>query len=755
MSTNYLSKHTLGLTQLQSGQGSPTHSAKKGSLYIDVSTSDYYKNTDGNTTWSLLITSGSTSVDTYVTGFTYNDSNKLTLSQNQGQSDINVYLNQFSGLTVNGSVSATTFYGDGQYLTGIVSTDNYVTGGTFSGTTLILYRQNGFVTITGFSSNVDIVCNSTTTTTSGLEFKKIQSITGFTTGSYILKSYVTAYSGSSKYGFWERTLGVTTNGSTPINVIVTNDFDKYYSAFTPTHIVYTPTVSNTVDVYISGVTNENLNWFSYYNLIGQECGFSFGGSTIINNNGGGTFTGNTSATCISDIYVSDIHSCSPLNINPNDEGEVIFGSNNTLYVDLPNNKIGIGKVPSYDFDVDGTLNAGSINVAGQNISNDISTIQDDLSYKLDTSVYNDHVDINISRNPHYTRFIDLNGGTAHTHTISDITDLQSSLDSKTDLTLFNLHTGNTNNPHQTTFYNLVSTAHTHTISDINDLSNQLISKLNTAGGTITGDLTVNGGFTVIGTATTINTETISVSDNIITLNSNLSGGTPFLGDSGIVISRGSGTTSNLLWNESNGYWVAGFSGSTKRILVQGDNLSLLSSAHTHSISDIINLQTSLNNKFDKSGGTITGSVYLTTLTADTVYGTSISGVTFYGDGSKLNGVRFTGGTVEGSSNFTNSLSANSLYVTSEIKYGVLSNPTGGTRMVETDSSGVVSANRTIISAYITDGTIIGYLENTSNWGNKNYTGTTITGTYQGQKHYNSDYFFEAVNNNVWIRLSRV
>jgi hypothetical protein len=30
---------------------------------------------------------------------------------------------------------------------------------------------------------------------------------------------------------------------------------------------------------------------------------------------GSTFTGNTSATCISDIYVSNIHSCSPLYIN--------------------------------------------------------------------------------------------------------------------------------------------------------------------------------------------------------------------------------------------------------------------------------------------------------------------------------------------------------------------------------------------------------------------------------------------------------
>ena len=58
MSAN-LSKHTLGLTQLQSGEGTPNHIAKKGSLYIDVLTSDYYKNTDGNTSW-VLINTGST-----------------------------------------------------------------------------------------------------------------------------------------------------------------------------------------------------------------------------------------------------------------------------------------------------------------------------------------------------------------------------------------------------------------------------------------------------------------------------------------------------------------------------------------------------------------------------------------------------------------------------------------------------------------------------------------------------------------------
>lgn len=37
--------------------------------------------------------------DTFVTGFTYNDANRLTISQNGGQSPLNVFINTFSGLT--------------------------------------------------------------------------------------------------------------------------------------------------------------------------------------------------------------------------------------------------------------------------------------------------------------------------------------------------------------------------------------------------------------------------------------------------------------------------------------------------------------------------------------------------------------------------------------------------------------------------------------------------------------------------------
>jgi len=96
-------------------------------------------------------TSGSSfGVDTYVTGFTYNDANLLTISQNQGQQDLSINIDTMTGLTVNGILSATTYYGDGSNLTGIV--DNYVTGGTYSNGTLTLNRQNGSVVITGFTT---------------------------------------------------------------------------------------------------------------------------------------------------------------------------------------------------------------------------------------------------------------------------------------------------------------------------------------------------------------------------------------------------------------------------------------------------------------------------------------------------------------------------------------------------------------------------------------------------------------------------
>jgi len=70
-------------------------------------------------------------------------------------------------------------------------------------------------------------------------------------------------------------------------------------------------------------------------------------------------------------------------------------------------------------------------------------------------------------------------------------DLTPVISGKTDNSLFNLHTGNTSNPHQTSFNNLISTAHTHSISDIDNLQTILNSKFDNTGGTISGNITVN------------------------------------------------------------------------------------------------------------------------------------------------------------------------------------------------------------------------------------------------------------------------
>jgi len=58
-----------------------------------------------------------------------------------------------------------------------------------------------------------------------------------------------------------------------------------------------------------------------------------------------------SGYCISDFYVTNIHSCSPLNINPLDEGNVYFGSTSGVTVDVINKRIGINTdTPNYLID---------------------------------------------------------------------------------------------------------------------------------------------------------------------------------------------------------------------------------------------------------------------------------------------------------------------------------------------------------------------------------------------------------------------
>ena len=84
-------------------------------------------------------------------------------------------------------------------------------------------------------------------------------------------------------------------------------------------------------------------------------------------------------------------------------------------------------------------------------------------------------------------------------------------------------------------------------------------KLNTTGGDVTlGDatstVTVTGDLVVSGAATTLNVDTLSVEDNEIILNSNVTGATPLAAGAKLTVERGDATNAQILWDESDDRW---------------------------------------------------------------------------------------------------------------------------------------------------------------------------------------------------------
>lgn len=79
--------------------------------------------------------------------------------------------------------------------------------------------------------------------------------------------------------------------------------------------------------------------------------------------------------CVSDFYVSNIHSCSPLYINPLDEGNVYFGSTSAVTIDLSNNRVGINNTsPTRQLDVIGDIKTTRMIITSLSIDNTENTI---------------------------------------------------------------------------------------------------------------------------------------------------------------------------------------------------------------------------------------------------------------------------------------------------------------------------------------------------------------------------------------------
>ena len=69
------------------------------------------------------------------------------------------------------------------------------------------------------------------------------------------------------------------------------------------------------------------------------------------------------------------------------------------------------------------------------------------------------------------------------------------------------------------------------------------------------DVNINGNLVITGTTTFVNTQTLNVSDNIVTLNADVSPSTAPTENAGIEVNRGSSANVSVLWNETTDRWT--------------------------------------------------------------------------------------------------------------------------------------------------------------------------------------------------------
>jgi hypothetical protein len=98
------------------------------------------------------------------------------------------------------------------------------------------------------------------------------------------------------------------------------------------------------------------------------------------------------------------------------------------------------------------------------------------------------------------------------------------------------------------------------------------------------DLTVSGNLTVSGTTTSINTETLTIDDNIIVLNNNVTA-TP-TENAGIEIERGTSANVALRWNETSDKWEITADGSTYADIATETYAASLTPATLDAIGDV-------------------------------------------------------------------------------------------------------------------------------------------------------------------------
>ncbi len=172
------------------------------------------------------------------------------------------------------------------------------------------------------------------------------------------------------------------------------------------------------------------------------------------------------------------------------------------------------------------------------------------------------------------------------------------------------------------------------VSNINSYTSSLEAALTASGRNVTfsNDVTVQGNLTVKGATTSVESTTINIGDNIINLNgSNVANGGIYVSDPTAPTTG----TGSMLWDSTNNYWKAGFSGSESKVLLAGGD-SVVSGSSQITIGDTTGFSTysssvgtsitNINTAISASGiWFATGSVFSTTNNLEVTGSLTVSG----------------------------------------------------------------------------------------------------------------------------------
>jgi len=280
----------------------------------------YFNRTDAASAYTLDLSTFVSTGDTYVTGFTYDGANNLTVGRNNGQVNLSVNISTMTGLTVNGAISATSidaatiFSGGTDLATLIGDTNTFITGGTVSyagaaGTLTLTDNEGTPITVNGFT---DDYTTGSTLVGNTLYFDKLTSLSAYSADLSALSTVDTYVTGVT---YNNSLLTISRNEGQPaLTAIVDEVSGLTVNNLTAGRVVYVGTGGLLTDEagFTYNASTNTLSSATDGTMNVGTGGLNVDGDTVIQGNL--TVFGSSISAFTSDLYIEDnnVH----LNYNP-------------------------------------------------------------------------------------------------------------------------------------------------------------------------------------------------------------------------------------------------------------------------------------------------------------------------------------------------------------------------------------------------------------------------------------------------------